>query len=366
MLARCVTIFAVVGFAFGSTSCVGRCNDPVDQSLPCQCNSACTNFGDCCSDYDAVCLGQSDSSCAGRCGSNLDSSKPCQCNSQCKQFNDCCNDYDSLCGGGTGSGDLTTLMEDLWASDVNRYPESEYTLNIQTKVTDSNRVDQASQRLFQSVNEAMFALPTYATFITLLDNYNINVGQQDSILQTEWQEINAFLDAILETSVMQKAYNFLHTNGYVPHNDAQWRETLTEMWFNLYPRSSKNQHILDSSGFEHILVGELKSSSVGGFHNWIQFYLEEKPGRLDYTGWVSQGEPRTFGSQFRWNAIWKGLGSFFVGVSPEFDIAVYSVCALVHTGKRCSFTLNGSAVSIQTYDIGHKAGLQLATAYPIA
>ncbi|KAK6173058.1 hypothetical protein SNE40_016592 [Patella caerulea] len=314
-----------------------------------------------------IAVGQSPGSCQGRCGSNLDNSQSCQCNSHCKQFNDCCNDYDILCGGGddggTGSGgDVTALMEDLWASDVDRFAESEYELNYQSQTNDNDRVDRANSRLFTSLNEARFSRATYRTFILLLDNYNINVGQADDISATEWDEIENFLDEILATSVMQKAFTFLHTYGYVPKDPVEWRDILKEMWFNLYPRSS-SKPVLDSSGFEHVLVGEEKSTSIGGFHNWIQFYLEEKAGRLDYTGWVSQALPRTVGSQFKWNGKWKGLGSFLVGVSPEFDVAIYTVCAILKPNSVCSFTLDGRAVSIQSYNIGHKSGIQLATAY---
>lgn len=41
----------------------------------------------------------------------------------------------------------------------------------------------------------------------------------------------------------------------------------------------------DSSGFEHVFVGETDSSKVLGLHNWIQFYLQEKSRNIDYTGY---------------------------------------------------------------------------------
>ena len=40
----------------------------------------------------------------------------------------------------------------------------------------------------------------------------------------------------------------------------------------LYRRKVEN----DSSGFEHVFVGEEKDGVIVGLHNWIQLYLEEK------------------------------------------------------------------------------------------
>ena len=42
--------------ASGADSCVGLCGDFIS-GKPCQCDSSCTAFGDCCSDYQAVCGG---------------------------------------------------------------------------------------------------------------------------------------------------------------------------------------------------------------------------------------------------------------------------------------------------------------------
>ena len=46
---------------------------------------------------------------------------------------------------------------------------------------------------------------------------------------------------------------------------------------------------LDSCGFEHVFVGETKSGSeIIGFHNWVQFYLQEKSTHLDYKGYKAR------------------------------------------------------------------------------
>ena len=46
-----------------------------------------------------------------------------------------------------------------------------------------------------------------------------------------------------------------------------------QIWFELYGRSRGGRK--DSSGFEHVFVGEIKDDQVSGFHNWIQFWIEE-------------------------------------------------------------------------------------------
>lgn len=89
--------------------------------------------------------------------------------------------------------------------------------------------------------------------------------------------------------------------GVYPSEEA-FIQDLKMMWFGLY---SRNNNKLDSSGFEHIFAGlwaifcfsclsdvfiktfsnftgEIKGGKVSGFHNWIQFYLLEKRGQLNY------------------------------------------------------------------------------------
>ncbi|KNC80689.1 hypothetical protein SARC_06938, partial [Sphaeroforma arctica JP610] len=42
----------------------------------------------------------------------------------------------------------------------------------------------------------------------------------------------------------------------------------------------------DTSGFEHVFVGEVRNGEVMGLHNWIQFFVEEKAGKIDYKGYI--------------------------------------------------------------------------------
>ncbi len=65
-------------------------------------------------------------------------------------------------------------------------------------------------------------------------------------------------------------------------NDFQ--NVVYDCWFAPYRRVTNN----DSSGFEHVFVGEEKDGKITGLHNWIQYYIEEKKGNIDYLGWVGQ------------------------------------------------------------------------------
>ena len=108
-------------------TCEGRCGVFVP-SAGCQCDPDCEEFGDCCPDYDALCIsggdaisggdgesqvdpdaGSTDSagddatvsdSCVGRCGLFIQGA-PCQCNGQCAAAGTCCADYDTVCTGCT-------------------------------------------------------------------------------------------------------------------------------------------------------------------------------------------------------------------------------------------------------------------------
>lgn len=75
----------------------------------CQCNSPCERYGDCCADYQPVCVsggGSTEpalSSCQNRCGDKEDYDYNCQCNSYCTKYGDCCDDYSAQCSSSGGN-----------------------------------------------------------------------------------------------------------------------------------------------------------------------------------------------------------------------------------------------------------------------
>ena len=131
------------------------------------------------------------------------------------------------------------------------------------------------------------------------------------------------------------------------------------MWFKMYKRE-RGIRAGDSSGFEHVFVGETRKDEVIGFHNWIHFYLEEKRGNIDYMGFMaSDRNPNFLTVQFAWNKDVKPKGSMFVGVSPEFEISLYTVCYLMGHDSYI-VELNGEPVMIKAYKTAGKIGTTFA------
>merc|ERR1712002_1017932 len=175
--------------------------------------------------------------------------------------------------------------------------------------------------LFSSVKTSRLG-GTWPAFENLLDNYILKTGNTETVTSGETNEMNTFLDQVMATEVMQLTYNFLSSKGYFSSQTA-FKNYIENVWFSLYSRSSGR---LDSSAFEHIFVGEVKNSAVSGFHNWLQFYYLEQAGRLNYYGWVREEDPNQLLIQFAVDGYVKTLSSIMLGVSPEFELALYSVC----------------------------------------
>ncbi|KAM6948090.1 uridylate-specific endoribonuclease A [Lycodopsis pacificus] len=358
VLALWVTLFHQ-GYSY---SCQGRCGYGTDNNMSCQCNPSCERYRDCCSDYAELCKAGA-TSCKGRCDEEYNSQNKCHCNSKCAQHSNCCSDYADLCnsdgGGGDGGSAITdaeikALSETIFALDSNKASASELIIDPQALVHDSqtsSKNDLSSKPFVRYLNEeALFSRPTYAALLAVLDNYNRMTGQTEDVSAQELAEQEAFLkETISNTELGRELFAFLYTKG-VYASEEEFIQDLKMMWFGLY---SRNNNKMDSSGFEHIFAGEIKGGKVSGFHNWIQLYLLEKTGKMNYYShsfdgpWTSY--PDVFGMQFMWEGYFKQVGSAVIGCSPEFDFALYSLCYITRPGKQCRLSLGGKELIIQTY-----------------
>jgi poly(U)-specific endoribonuclease len=85
-------------------------------------------------------------------------------------------------------------------------------VNIRSK-TLINLILIKSFRLIVSDPLADFAKPTMAATQALLDNYQHDVTVQDELTGQQLAEELAFIDAVMETSVMQQLHTFLISKG---------------------------------------------------------------------------------------------------------------------------------------------------------
>lgn len=239
--------------------------------------------------------------------------------------------------------DLSVACEKLWELDAHRLvPDVDYILNLQHGKKAYEVEDFASKPLFTFVDEKALLRPTYASFVALLDNYSAETGVSEVVTAAEKTENTKFLTLCMDTQVMQYVHQYLLARGKTKAADrAQFIAELEELWFGLYSRKARN----DSSGFEHVFVGEIKEDTgeITGFHNWIQIYLEERrsiqnrTSTFDYRGFIKpkrralnstqpSAHEQLITIQFQWRGALKNVSSSLIGTSPEFELALYTLC----------------------------------------
>lgn len=153
----------------------------------------------------------------------------------------------------------------------------------------------------------------------------------ENVTAQELREEDAFLDQILDTSVMKLAMTYLQQKGFyfwdlnnlflialcfffniwtgiVRSDRASQKELLKTAWFTIYSRGGGR---FGSCGFEHgnslkfswkcwlikmkkrdacflVFMNEIKNNEITGLHNWIYFHEQEQDSHhyLDYRGYM--------------------------------------------------------------------------------
>ncbi|KAL8112586.1 hypothetical protein AgCh_020056 [Apium graveolens] len=183
--------------------------------------------------------------------------------------------------------DLSKACNKLWELDSNRLvPGKDYQIDCGEGKKVYQKDDMAEGSLFCALNRDIFKRPTFARFCSLLDNYNPHVGSKEVVTSQEKQEEVAFIEEISRTAPIKYLHKYLSSKGIIRGSYQDFKSMMTNLWFDLYGRGGSSS---SSSAFEHVFVGEIKQQgeqSVSGFHNWLQFYLEEVKGRVDYQGYI--------------------------------------------------------------------------------
>jgi poly(U)-specific endoribonuclease len=203
--------------------------------------------------------------------------------------------------------------------------------------------------LFGRVNEAILQEPSFAAFSALLNNYTARERQPELDLDDpdHGAEVDAFLDAIWETEPMRLARTHIRTELHPEMTEEELRDKVRDMWFEPYTnRFSQVEPFC--VGFEHVFVGEAGQpgnckDSVGGYHSWVKYYLDQKAGKTSYLGHDYRDEVADEGVAensvatvvMTWKPdvdeggpgveLLKRPGGFFVGTRPECEIALGTI-----------------------------------------
>lgn len=266
--------------------------------------------------------------------------------------------------------DLSKACNKLWELDLNRLvPGQDYEIDCGEGKKAYQKEDVAEGTLFSRVSKDIFTRPTFSRFCSLLDNYNPYEGYKEEVTAQERQEQAAFIEEISRTAPIKYLHKYLSSKGIVSQDYRDFKGMLSSLWFDLYGRGGNSKC---SSAFEHVFVGEIKQrgeQAVSGFHNWLQFCLEEAKGKVDYQGYIfprrrgqiPDSETQLLTIQFEWNGVLKSVSSTLVGVSPEFEIALYTLCFYLG-GEDNHIELGPYPVNIKCYRLGNKIG----SVFPIA
>lgn len=254
----------------------------------------------------------------------------------------------------------------LWHLDVNRLrPTVDYRLDVQDR-TEAYSHDAASQPFVAYVADDVWDRPTFHLFKKLLDNYTAETGVPEVVSSEEREEEDNFLTAICETPVIQFVFAWLRENADLSCSDfSDFAAYLKGIWFHHYSRDASR----DSSGFEHVFCGELDDGKVKGLHNFVQVFIEEQRGHFNYLGYLDiRGEPhgdppadnqQLITIRFEWLQETKPCSSMFVGVSPEFEFALYTL--LYVSGREdLEVQIGPYSARIKVYQMDGKIG----TAFP--
>ncbi|KAH8938973.1 hypothetical protein BDL97_15G012400 [Sphagnum fallax] len=267
--------------------------------------------------------------------------------------------------------DFSSACRRLWDLDLNRLtPGQDYELDCgeEQKVYYHREDMSGGSSLFRFLHQEVFKRPTYARFYALLDNYHADEDIEEQLTAADEHEQVAFIEEISRTAPIKYVRKYLAEKNILTESEEEFKRQLQNLWFRFYNREGTRD---SSSAFEHVFVGEIKQQAeVSGFHNWIQFYAEEAKGTVKYLGYTL---PRRHGEspnshtqlltvEFEWKGVRKDKSSTLIGVSPEFELALYTLCFFA--GQEDNYLQLGPyRVNIKCYRFGQD---KIGSVFPIA
>ncbi|KAJ3067582.1 hypothetical protein HDU98_009209 [Podochytrium sp. JEL0797] len=180
-----------------------------------------------------------------------------------------------------------------------------------------------------------------------------------------------FIEEVCQMDVMKYVHKYLVAKGLVPSDLREFRNQLYTLWFELFKRLVQN----DTCAFKHGFAGEIRGEEVVGFHNWITFLVEEKAGRADYHGFIlpksktgkgahPTGKEHILSCQLKWRGCLKPISSFLMGVSPEYEIALYTLVFYAgNDGLPVRMLIDGVECEVVVHRFRDRRGEKIGTVY---
>ncbi|KRY40244.1 Poly(U)-specific endoribonuclease -like protein [Trichinella spiralis] len=223
----------------------------------------------------------------------------------------------------------------------------------------------AQYRFIPCVSKSYQKKPTVLALLHLMEEFEPQIGRREIESPRKLKRIDNFMTEVIKTKVMNVTYQFLKKlNCSETDSMETFKQWLKKLWFTTFPRRKRT---VDSSAFEHVFIGELEGKKVKGLHNWIRFAYLESKGKLDYIGFISERQDSVATISFKWSNVTKPVGGMLLGSSPEFDMAIFTLCYLFRPGgKPCRFYYKGCEVTVVSYYIQRNGKNFMSTAYPKA
>ncbi|KRY47624.1 Poly(U)-specific endoribonuclease -like protein [Trichinella britovi] len=228
-----------------------------------------------------------------------------------------------------------------------------------------NKGSNAQYRFIPCISKSYQKKPTVLALLHLMEEFEPQIGRREIESPRKLKRIDNFMTEIIKTKVMNVTYQFLKKlNCSETDSMETFKQWLKKLWFTTFPRRKRT---VDSSAFEHVFIGELEGKKVKGLHNWIRFAYLESKGKLDYIGFISERQDSVATISFKWSNVTKPVGGMLLGSSPEFDMAIFTLCYLFRPGgKPCRFYYKGCEVTVVSYYIQRNGKNFMSTAYPKA
>ncbi|XP_011692276.1 PREDICTED: poly(U)-specific endoribonuclease homolog isoform X2 [Wasmannia auropunctata] len=243
--------------------------------------------------------------------------------------------------------EVKKLSESLFEADKNNAYKY-ITVNLQGETKEDSTADDAPLPLLDVKPEA-YEIPTIKSVLALYDNYEMNVKTKETVTPDERKEETELLDRFLETDVFKATMKFLVDKEFVPNDEYEFKDTLKRIWFSQFQRVEGEP---SSSGFEAVFLAEKLDSFMIGPQSWIYYAKQETQKKLDYRGYIKdvkladKGEAIKIRSAFNIPDTKHSVTTLLVGLSPELEMALYTVCFYLRPNDVCPVSLGGKDVSL--------------------